>query len=128
MVHRAVLGSYERFLVMLIEHFAGNFPVWLSPVQVKFVPVSEKHIEFTAKLVEEFKDKNIRVEVDNADETVGKKIKKAIAQKPPYIIVVGDNEIAGDDWTVRVRGEEKQLKISKDKFLEKIKKEIEERK
>ncbi|MFA5211468.1 MAG: threonine--tRNA ligase [Patescibacteria group bacterium] len=128
MLHRAILGSIERFMGIMLEHYIGNLPVWLAPIQIKVIPVSEKHIDFANKLVAEFKELGIRSESDDADETVGKKIKKATAQKPPYMVVVGDNEIAGEDWTVRIRGEEEQLKISKEKFLEKIKKEIEERK
>lgn len=128
MLHRAILGSIERFLGIMLEHYTGNLPLWIAPIQVMFVPVSEKHADFSNKLVDEFKELGIRAESDNADETVGKKIKKAIAQKPPYIVVVGDNEIAGEDWTIRVRGVEEQIKISKEKFLEKIKEEIENRK
>jgi threonyl-tRNA synthetase len=128
MLHRAILGSIERFLGIMLEHYTGNLPLWIAPIQVMFVPVSEKHADFSNKLVDEFKELGIRAESDNADETVGKKIKKAIAQKPPYIVVVGDNEIAGEDWTIRVRGVEEQIKISKEKFLEKIEEEIKNRK
>lgn len=133
-IHRALLGTVERFMGVMIEHYAGAFPTWLSPVQIQFVPVSEKHVEGALKLQQECKEWNIRTEVDDADETVGKKVKKAVSQKIPYIVVIGDNELgldpstnSGLDWTIRVRGQEEQLKISKKDFLEKVKKEIEER-
>lgn len=128
MLHRAILGSIERFMGIMIEHYTGNLPVWLSPVQIQFVPVSEKHIDGALKLQQECKNLNIRAEVDRADETVGKKVKKAVTQKIPYIVVVGDNELSGEDWTIRVRGQEEQLKMNKKDFLAKIKKEISERK
>lgn len=127
MVHRVVYGSIERFLGVLIEHFAGAFPTWLSPVQIQFVPVSEKHVAGAKELQDEYKEWHIRTEVNDADETVGKKVKKAVSQKIPYIVVIGDNELNGEDWTIRVRGQEEQLKLTKKDFLNKIKKEIEER-
>lgn len=126
-IHRAPLSTHERLIGFLLEHYAGAFPVWLSPVQVQFVPVSEKHVNGTRELENEFKNLKIRTVVDDADETVGKKVKKAVTQKIPYIVVVGDNELNGEDWTIRVRGQEEQLKMSKNDFLEKITKEIAER-
>lgn len=126
-IHRAPLSTHERLIGFLLEHYAGAFPVWLSPVQVQFVPVSEKHVSGTRELENEFKNLKIRTIVDDADETVGKKVKKAVTQKIPYIVVVGDNELNGEDWTIRVRGQEEQLKMSKNDFLEKITKEIAER-
>lgn len=126
-IHRAPLSTHERLIGFLLEHYAGAFPVWLSPVQVQFVPVSEKHVSGTRELENEFKNLKIRTVVDDADETVGKKVKKAVTQKIPYIVVVGDSELNGEDWTIRVRGQEEQLKMSKNDFLEKITKEIAER-
>ena len=126
-IHRAPLSTHERLIGFLLEHYAGAFPIWLSPVQVQFVPVSEKHVNGTKELENEFKNLKIRTVVDDADETVGKKVKKAVTQKIPYIVVVGDNELNGEDWTIRVRGQEEQLKMSKNDFLEKITKEIAER-
>jgi threonyl-tRNA synthetase len=126
-IHRAPLSTHERLIGFLLEHYAGAFPVWLSPVQVQFVPVSEKHVNGTKELENEFKNLKIRTVVDDADETVGKKVKKAVTQKIPYIVVVGDSELNGEDWTIRVRGQEEQLKMSKNDFLEKITKEIAER-
>jgi len=127
MIHRVIFGSFERFLGILVEHYAGAFPTWLSPVQVQLLAVSEKHVDGAYKLKKELKSLGIRVEVDSTDETVGNKVRKAVKQKSPYIVVVGDKEISGDDWTIRVRGQEEQLNMSKDKFIEKVKNEIEKR-
>ncbi|MFA5318277.1 MAG: threonine--tRNA ligase [Patescibacteria group bacterium] len=121
MVHRAILGSYERFLALLIEHYAGAFPVWLSPVQVKLVAVSEKHIKHCEQMADEFKTDNIRVEVDISNETVGNKIRKAIGEKVPYTLVIGDREMASEKLQVRDRGSEKTREIAKEEFIKEIK-------
>lgn len=128
MVHRAVLGSYERFLALLIEHFAGAFPVWLSPAQVKIISVGEAHIEHCKKLADEFKSNNIRVEVDANDETVGNKIRKARAEKIPYVLVIGDKEIGSGTLHINIRGQKELVEMEKNEFIEKVKKEVEERK
>ena len=120
MVHRAVLGSYERFLALLIEHFAGAFPVWLSPVQAMILPVSEKHIEFAQKIAKELTDKNVRIELDERNESVGRKIRDAEMQKTPFIIVLGDKEIESGKLAVRVRGEKDLQILSIDEFIEKV--------
>jgi threonyl-tRNA synthetase len=127
MIHAAIAGSLERFSAVLIEHLAGNFPVWISPVQVHFVPVSEKHLEGTKAIAAEFEAAGIRVELDPADETVGKKIRNAAKTKVPYIVVVGDNELNGADFTIRVRGQEEQLTMSKADMLDKVLTEIKDK-
>ncbi|MDO8261117.1 MAG: threonine--tRNA ligase, partial [Candidatus Magasanikbacteria bacterium] len=127
MVHRAILGSYERFLVLLIEHFAGAFPVWLSPVQIKLVAVSEKHVEFCEKLAKEFRDEDIRVEVDSSDETVGNKIRKAVGDKVPYMLVIGDKEAGSDKLNIRDRGSDQVREIEKQEFISEIKNKIKNR-
>ncbi len=127
MVHAAIMGSIERFLSILIEHHAGAFPVWLSPVQVMLAAVSEKHVEGVKKLAIEFEAIGIRVAIDDANESIGKKVRNAAKQKIPYIVVVGDRELEGGEWTVRVRGQEEQIKITKNDFMEKVQKEIVER-
>ena len=128
MIHRVIYGSLERFFGILVEHYAGAFPVWLSPVQVMLIPVSAKHAEGAEKIKQELFDLGIRVEMDSADETLGNRVRKAAGRKIPYIVVVGDKEIASEDWMIRVRGVEKQEKMSQEKFLARVKKEIEERK
>lgn len=127
-IHRSSIGAIERTFGFLIERYAGAFPIWLSPVQIQLVAVSEKHVDGTQKLAKElFLEHKIRVEVDKTDETVGKKVKRAVQKKVPYIIVIGNKELAGEKWNVRVRGQEEQLKISKDDFIVKINKQIKER-
>jgi len=127
-IHRSSIGCLERTIAFLIEKYAGAFPTWLSPVQVLFAPVSAKHADCAKQLKSEFLDLGIRVEIDDADETVGNKVRKGVAQKIPYIVVVGDKELAGEPWMIRVRGQEEQLKMPKAEFLEKVLTEIKERK
>ncbi|MBT3817271.1 MAG: threonine--tRNA ligase [Candidatus Magasanikbacteria bacterium] len=128
MIHRAILGSMERFLGILIEHYAGAFPVWMAPSQVHFVPVSnENHLKGVKEMAEKMKAMGIRVSVDDMDETVGKKIRKASKQKVPYVLVVGDNELSGEDLTVRVRGQEEQEKMTVEVFVERVLRETKER-
>ncbi len=126
-IHRAVLGSTERFLGIMIEHFAGAFPVWLSPVQVHLLPVSVKHLDGARQIAVELQNNGIRIAIDEADETVGKKVRNAVGQKTPYILVVGDKELAGEEWMIRVRGQEEQIKMTKEDFIAKVKKETSER-
>lgn len=129
MVHRAVLGSYERFLVLLIEHFAGAFPVWLSPVQAVVIPVSEEKFGDYAKQVKEkLVASGIRAELDDSRESLGKRISEAEKQKIPYMLVVGEKEMESDSVAIRSRGDKKQEVMKVDEFAEKIKKEIEEKK
>jgi threonyl-tRNA synthetase len=135
MVHRAVLGSYERFLVLLIEHFAGNFPLWLSPVQVKIIPVRENHNEYAKKISDELKAMNVRVDLDDSDEGMGKKIRAGKVNKVPYMLVIGDKEIESGELALEVRpasasessGEAKQTKITLENLKVKLVKEITER-
>jgi len=127
-IHRAPLSTHERLIGFLIEHYAGAFPTWLAPVQVHLVPVSEKHVDGAEKIRQELFDVGIRVGFDSADETVGNKIRKASKQKIPYIVVVGDKELSGEPWMIRIRGQEEQEKMSKDSFVERVLKEIEDRK
>jgi threonyl-tRNA synthetase len=124
MVHRAILGSYERFLVLLIEHFAGAFPLWVSPVQVKLISVGESHREYCYELAKDFEKAGIRVEVDDKDETVGNKIRKATKEKSPFILVIGDKEIESGVLAVRDRGEQDTREISKEDFIKEIKNQL----
>jgi len=121
MIHRTAYGAIERFMGIIIEHYAGAFPVWLSPVQVKIVSVGEKHVEFSEKLAAEFKKEGIRVEVDSSDETVGNKIRKSVGEKVPYMLVVGDKEIKSRKLAVRDRGEAKIRNVAKRKFIDEVK-------
>jgi threonyl-tRNA synthetase len=124
MVHRAILGSYERFMMLLIEHFAGAFPVWLSPVQAKIIPVSEKFNGYGEAVLKELKENGIRAEIDKSDETLGKRIRDAELQKTPYVLVVGEKEKDNGMVAVRSRKDGDKGAIKLEKFIENIKKEI----
>ena len=117
MLHRALFGSFERFIGLLIEHYAGAFPLWLSPVQIVVLSVGEKHVEHCEKLAAEFKEVGLRVEVWDENETVGNKIRKAVAQKIPYMIVIGDKELASEKLAVRLRGEKETREFDKNEFI-----------
>lgn len=126
-VHRAILGSLERFFGVIIEHYAGAFPVWLSPVQVKIVSVAETHIKACQKIAEELRSAGIRVEVDEANETVGNKIRKAVNEKVPYMLVIGDKEAGSDVLSVRDRGAMETREIAKADFIAEIQAKINNR-
>ena len=125
-IHRAPLGTHERFIGFLIEHFAGAFPVWLSPVQVAIVPVNENQQEYAQKIYDELFEKNIRVEMHNENDSLGRRINGAKAKKVPYVIVIGDKEKDADVITVETRGEKLQG-IKLEDFVSKVEKEIKER-
>lgn len=124
MIHRAILGSVERFMAVLIEHYAGAFPTWLAPVQAIILPISEKHREYAEKVKNLLSENNIRVEIDGANETLGKRIRAAELQKIPYILITGDKE--KESTTVSVRRYKKGDLGAKEiqKFIEEIKSEI----
>jgi threonyl-tRNA synthetase len=128
MLHRAVLGSLERFIGILIEHYAGAFPLWLSPVQVNIIPVSDKFIEQAEEINQKLISANIRTQFDDRTESVGKKISDSIRQKIPYAIVVGEEEIKSKKLPVRARGKKKIIKMEIEKFIGKVKEEIEKKK
>jgi len=126
MVHRAILGSLERFIGVLVEHYAGAFPVWLSPVQAMIIPIGEKFNTYGEKVLQELKDAGIRAEIDESNETLGKRIRSAELQKIPYVLVVGEKEETDGSVAVRVRKDLPTLTEGKDaikleEFLEKIK-------
>ena len=128
-IHRAILGSLDRFIAFLIEETKGNFPLWLAPVQVKVIPVNlQFHKEFSDKLVSILRQNKIRVEEDYRDEKLGYKIREAQTQKIPYQLVIGDNEVANNTVTYRRYGEQAQTTVTVEEFVELIKKQIEERK
>ena len=126
MIHRALIGSPDRFLGILIEHFAGAFPVWLSPVQVAIVPVKEEHNEYANTISKALKEKGVRVEMHAENESLGKRINGAKAKKIPYVIVIGDKEKDAGVITVETRSEKLQ-EIKLEDFVSKIEKEIKER-
>jgi len=127
MIHRAIVGSPERFLMVLIEHFAGNFPTWLTPVQVKVLPITEKHLEYANKVAEELKKSGIRVEVDVRGERLQAKIRDAQMEKVAYMFIVGDREAEAKKVAVRKRNGEDLGAKDLDEFVKALKKEIEEK-
>ena len=123
MVHRALFGSLERFIGILTEHYAGAFPTWLAPVQVKLIPVNLNfHKEYCDKLQQLFLDKNIRFEADYRDEKLGYKIREAQTKKIPYSLVIGDNEVQNNLVTYRKHGTQAQVTVTLDEFVELINK------
>ena len=126
-IHRSSIGAIERTMAFLIEHYAGAFPVWLSPVQVMVVPISDKNLEYAAKVEAELKAIDVRVQVDNRNERMNQKIREAQLQKIPYMLVVGDKEAADNKVAVRLRSGEQLPVMSLDDFKVKIKQMINER-
>src|SRR5437763_8924386 len=120
MVHRALYGSMERFFGVLIEHYAGAFPVWLSPVQVVLVPITERHVEYANKVAGELKAVAVRVEVDARNEKMNAKIREHALQKVPFMLVVGDKEAEAGKVNVRTRGKEKTEDMGAEEFGEKV--------
>ena len=125
MIHRAILGSYERFLVLLLEQFKGVLPIWLSPVQVNIIPVNnEAHYLYCKELMDKLLEEDIRVEIDNSEETLNKKIKVSNDMKNPYTLVVGNNEIENNSVSFRKLGSREQNVMKINEFINMIKNEI----
>lgn len=126
-IHRALLGSVERFMGVIIEHYGGIFPLWLSPVQVKIVSVAEAHIPACKKLADALAKAGIRVEIDESNETVGNKIRKAINEKAPHMLVIGDKEAGSEVLNVRDRGQQETREISQADFITELQNKISNR-
>lgn len=124
MVHRAPLGSLERFLAILIENYGGNFPTWLSPVQVKVLPITERHLDYANEVAKKLKEEGIRVEVDDRNETLGAKIRDAQNEKVNYMLILGDKEVDENMISIRQRGGKNIGQKSLHEFLKNIKEEI----
>ena len=127
MIHRALMGSFERFIGILIEHYAGEFPLWLAPVQAIALPIADRHNEAAASVVERLRETGLRAEIDDRTESVGRKIRDAELRKVPYMLVVGDRE--AEDGTVSVRehrqGDTGSVTVAD--FAERVRRETEER-
>ncbi len=120
MIHRAVTGSTERFMALLIEHYAGAFPVWLAPVQAMIIPIADRHIEYANQVLAALKAVGVRAEVDNRSERMNAKVRDAQLQKIPYMLVVGDKEAADHAVAVRLRTNENLGATPLDAFIERI--------
>ena len=128
MVHRAVLGSYERFLVLLLEQFKGVLPIWLSPVQVNIVPVNIKyHDEYCKKIKELLEDEDIRVSYDDSKESMGKKVRNSNVMKNPITLIIGDNERDNNLVSYRRLNSEETISMSIEEFINQTKNELKQR-
>ncbi|OHA89655.1 MAG: threonine--tRNA ligase [Candidatus Zambryskibacteria bacterium RIFCSPHIGHO2_01_FULL_44_22b] len=127
-VHVAIFGSFERFMGVIIEHYKGIFPLWLSPVQVKILPIGESHFLYATEVMDKLKAENIRVELDVSDETLGKKIRTTKIEKVPYALVIGDKELADKKVTVESRDSGNLGASSIEELISKLKEEIKNRK
>ena len=121
MIHRVVFGSIERFIGIITEHFAGAFPAWLAPVQVKILPVTDRALDYAKELSDALDGQGFRVEVDDRNEKIGKKIREATLEKVPYMIVVGDRDMENKTVSVRTRAGEDLGAMSLEDFTAKLK-------
>lgn len=124
MIHRAIFGSFERFIGIMTEHFQGAFPTWLSPVQVMIVPITDRNVEYGQKLLEQLNSSNIRAEMDSKAETMQAKIRDAQLQKIPYMLIIGDREEKENSVSVRTRSGENLGALKFEDFLQKLAEEI----
>jgi threonyl-tRNA synthetase len=124
LLHRAVTGTTERFMAVVIEHYAGAFPVWLSPVQAVIIPVADRHLDYANEVQRDLADRGLRVEVDDSQSSMQKKIRENARQKIPYLLIVGDAEAGEDTVNVRRRGEKKQEALSIEAFAERVLREV----
>ena len=127
MIHRACFGSMERFIGILTEHYAGAFPTWMAPIQVKILPISEKHVEYAKDLAKQMHRDYVSVEVENRSEKIGYKIRQAQMAKVPYMLVVGDKEVEEGTVNVRKHGGDELGSVPFEEFFNSIKIEIKER-
>ena len=124
MIHRVVYGSIERFIGILIENYAGAFPTWLAPVQVKILPITDRHMDYAFELKKKMFDLGLRVEVDDRNEKVGYKMREAQVKKIPYMLVVGDQEMESGTVNMRKHGEKDTATMPVDEFIAYIQKNI----
>jgi threonyl-tRNA synthetase len=127
LLHRAVTGSTERFMAVLIEHYAGAFPVWLSPVQAIIIPVADRHLGYAREVQEKLAAEELRVEVDDSQNSMQKKIRENARQKIPYLLIVGDREAEQGTVNVRRRGEKQQEETNLATFTEGLLEEVRSR-
>jgi threonyl-tRNA synthetase len=120
MIHRALLGSFERFIGILIEHYAGEFPLWLAPLQALVLPIADRHVEFAHGVAEQLREDGLRVEVDERSESVGKKIREGELRKAPYMLIVGDKEADAGQVSVRRHREGDLGAMSVEEFLSRV--------
>jgi threonyl-tRNA synthetase len=127
-IHRAPLGSHERFIAFLIEHYAGDFPLWLAPEQVRIIPISEKVQTYGETLLKKLQSQNIRATIDSSNETLGKRIRNAELMKIPYMVIVGEEEEKTNTVSVRARSGGQEKSVALQKFIAQLTGEIEKKK
>ena len=123
MIHRTIMGSIERFTGVLIEHFSGRFPFWMSPSQIKILTVADRHLEFSKKIQEELLPESWIVEIDDNTESIGKKVRQAQIEQWNYILVIGDKEIESGSFNIRTRENKQISDLSLNVFIQKLKEE-----
>jgi len=128
MLHRAIYGSFERFLGMLVEHYMGKFPLWISPNQIRILPIADRHLEYSLELKKKFKREGFRVEVDDRSESIKKKVRDAQLQKWNYILVIGDKEVENSSINIRTRDNIVHGEKKVDDFIDELKAEIKSKK
>ena len=124
LIHRALFGSFERFIGIITEHFAGAFPAWLAPVQVKVLPISDNQKEYASQVAEKLSSNGIRVELDDRQEKIGYKIREAQLSKVPYMLIIGEKEVQANAVGVRARKEGDIGAMPIDEFISKLQEEI----
>jgi threonyl-tRNA synthetase len=124
MIHRALFGSVERFFGILVEHYAGAFPVWLSPTQVRVLPVRDDHDEYAFRITDRLKAEGYRADTVEASEPLGQRIRRAKLEKIPYVLVVGDDDVAHGTVGVNARGKDVERDVSVDDFVERLQAEV----
>jgi len=124
-IHRALIGSFERFFAFLIEYYGGAFPVWLAPVQVKILPITDRNLKYAKKVADKLISKNMRVEIDKRNETLPAKIRHAQLEKVPYMLILGDKEEKSKSVSVRKRSGKDNGQLKLDVFIKNIENEIE---
>jgi threonyl-tRNA synthetase len=127
MIHRALMGSYERFIAILIEHYGGELPVWLTPVQAVVLPISDRHLDYARAVRGRLQDGSLRVELDERTESVGRKIRDAELRKIPYMAIVGDREQEAEEVAVREHRRGNVGSMAVDEFIERVRKQVESR-
>jgi threonyl-tRNA synthetase len=127
MIHRALYGAVERFMGVLVEHFAGAFPTWLAPVQTVLIPIADRHVEYAAKVAHRLREAGVSVEIDDSDDTMGAKIRRQQMNKVPYMLIVGDQEAEAETVSVRPRTGDERRGMPVGDFLDAVVAEIAER-
>ena len=124
MIHRAVFGSIERFLGLLIEHYAGDFPLWLAPEQVRIIPITDAQIPAAEELLKQFKERRLRATLDDASEKLGAKIRQAELEKVPLVAVLGKREVEAGEVSVRSRAKGNEGVVTTEAFVDRVQSEV----